>query len=527
MTSVPQISGTFLHRAVRNFLFSGLGTVATFVIGFLFAGLTVRYLGTGRAGFFMALASLTGFNSLLGDFGLGTAAIRRVAELNSQRELSRARKVVGTVSTISSIPVLLIAALILLLFPSVFAWSKLENIHYQDAFWATMFNLAAFVVGTTTNSWRGCYVAIERFDLSSGLSASTALASGLLGIAALILSPTMTAIAVVRFGVTALRAGADGAFLRRILGGVPLPTWAWSEVRPLVRLGGWVYAEGLGAALLGKLNSLVLTTCLGSAALPYYEMPQRFYSQIHGALASQSRFLLPMLAAYGDKSAEKYAGIEDRLRWMVAVGSAVIYGLLALLGVELLTILIGGEFAAAVRIPLYLACLQGFFQAQDIVPYYASYALGVGAPNSVTAILQGGLCAATGLVLIPRLGIMGACLAQMWVIPTLFLHSIWVRRLVDARLPALDWLKVFTSPAVMLLLMIGTASSIRQVLPAGPMSAALAASLGCLLAFAALHLVEGKLLRRNGRWQALTQAAILLIRAVRRRLPVRQGVAAS
>jgi len=88
-------SKSFLDRATRNSLCNGIGTVSNLILGVLFAGFTIRYLGEARAGFFMALTALIGLNAALGDFGLSTPAIRRVAVLNAKGDLPTARRVVG------------------------------------------------------------------------------------------------------------------------------------------------------------------------------------------------------------------------------------------------------------------------------------------------------------------------------------------------------------------------------------------------------------------------------------------------
>jgi len=97
----------------------------------------------------------------------------------------------------------------------------------------------------------------------------------------------------------------------------------------MLGFGGWVYVGSIGQLLLGRANSHILTTFLGSAALPYYEIPQRIFSQAHSALSNQCQFHFPMLATYGDHAALEAKRVENRLRWLMAVLSSIFMGAIA------------------------------------------------------------------------------------------------------------------------------------------------------------------------------------------------------
>lgn len=238
---MAQPNQSFLSRAVRNFLFSGVGTIASLAITFLFAGLTIRYLGIARAGFFMALAALTGLEGFISDLGLGTPAVRRVAALNAAGELRTARTIVGSVSTVTMGSALIVVLPIIVFFPTIFGWSRLDAAYREDAYWATLFTLGSFVMMKIFNTWRATYSALERYGLISVLDTVFGLLSGLSAIAVLMVYPTMTAVAGVRFIVLVLRLIPEVHYIRKFLGGVPWPAWAWGELRPMMSFGGWVY----------------------------------------------------------------------------------------------------------------------------------------------------------------------------------------------------------------------------------------------------------------------------------------------
>lgn len=513
---------SFLARAVRNFLFSSIGTVGTFVIAFLFAGLTIRYLGEARAGYFMAIAALTGLNAFLGDFGLGTPAVRRVATLNAQRDFSTARKVVGSVMTASFFSALLIALPVMLLFPIIFEWAKLDTMYRADAFWATIFLMGGFVLTQVSNPWRATFNALERYGLISGLDTVFGMLTGLLGIAILMILPTMAALAAVRFGVILCRFLVSAYYVRKLIHGPSWPTWAWGEIRPMLGFGGWVYLGAIGRTLLQRIDRLVLITFLGSSALPFYEVPQRIYGQVHGALARQSQFLFPMLASYGEAIAVQARRLDDRLRWFIALASGAAYTVIALIGPDLLGMIVGHDFGLKVKLPVYLMCVQGFFQAQDIVPYYESHAAGFGKPNSVVELTQGVLVVLTAFLLIPQMGYLGASVAQLWIVLMVVLHSIWVRSVVMRGPISFGWMKAYISPFIMIGAWIGVTNLLIQYNSSAPFFY-LAVILGGLFGLSLLILLERYIFIKENRWPTLQKVILFPFRQEFQINPARQS----
>lgn len=514
------VSSPFLARAVRNFIFSSLGTVGIFVVSLLFAGLTIRFLGMQRAGYFMALVALTGLNRFIGNLGLGAPAIMRVAQLNSKGDLRTARDVIGSVCTISLLSSLVIAVPIVILFPTIVRWAKLDAVYQGDAFWATLLTMGTFVLTMATSPWKTTYSALERYDLSSSLNTIFALLTGVCGITILTVLPTMTALASVRFAVSIFRFAMDAFFMRRLLLRIPWPAWAWGEIKPLMRFGGWVYLGNMGILLLGRANSLILTTFLGSAALPYYEVPQRVFVQVDTALNSQSQFLFPMFASYGKNASVHIKRLEDRLQWIMALTSGAVYMGIAFVLPGLLAYIINPEFASIVRLPLYLACIQGFFHAQHIIPYFNSYAMGLGKPYSVIQLVQGILVSLTTFLLIPKIGFIGASTAQLWVIVIAIAHIIWVRRLISPTENMFEWAKAFISPAIMICTWFSITSILDRVMPSAPVYHYIAVSLGGLMGFLLLIVVERSIFPDYQRWTTLKEIVAVLLRKLRKGLGI-------
>jgi O-antigen/teichoic acid export membrane protein len=493
----PRPPGSFFNRAMRNFIFSGFGSVANIVVGLLFVGVTIRYLGNARSGFLMSLAALTGL-------GLDIPVVKRVAFLNTQGDYPTARQIIGSVSVISFFAGLSIAIPIVLFYPTIFRWTRLDESYLNEALWATIFTMITFIISQVTNPWRSTYNAVERFDLVSGLDTTFGILNGLCGLAVLAFFPSMAVLAAARLVVVILRSGVDSLLTSRLLHGIIWPAWNWSEIKLILRFGGWVYIEAVGEILFARINSLIITAFLGSEVLPYYEVPQRFYIQAHRMLLSLSNFLFPMLASFGDNAKEQIHRVEDRLRWLIALASAAMYACIAIIGPAIITQLVTPEFSRIATLPLYLVCISGFFHAQNLLPYLSSHALGIGKPNAILGLVKGGSAALGALFLIPRLGFIGASFAQLTIGLVIVVHIIWVQKIISPGRPIFDWTRSFFSPLMLIITWLIISNALLS--PQSNLGSILAINaMGLAVGFLILIVVEKSIFRDQQRIRILLE----------------------
>jgi len=262
----------------------------------------------------------------------------------------------------------------------------------------------------------------------------------------------MAALAIVSFLIPLIHIVVTIRIVRHLTCGLVLPKWNFSEIRLMFGFGSWAYLGSLSSLLADGLDKIILTTLLGSQSLPYYVLGQKTIRRIHTALAGQSQFLFPMLANQGERVGTVVNQIEDRYRWFVAFLSAMIYGILAMAAYPLLVALIGEEFAKTALLPFTLACLQGYFISQAIVPYYVSWSEGRGAPNAILSLLLGIFIAVTTVLLVPRFGILGASIAQLWAGLLSILWVCWVS-LLGRRFSWQGTFRPLVSPSIALAIM--------------------------------------------------------------------------
>jgi O-antigen/teichoic acid export membrane protein len=419
-----------LQRAIKNGVFSIVTQIVSLVLSLLFAGMTIRYLGNARAGFFMTAGMFLGWIAVAGVGGFRAAAVHRLAVLSAHQDWAASRAVLGTVLSANLALALLLALASVAAFPYLFSWSRLDTAFRNDAWWVVVLGAVGFVVDQGAATLRVLYGAHQRFDVITYTSFAFGLVGNLVRLFVLIRYRTMASVALVNVTVSCAWLMFDLAMTRRLLKGWVLPLWQRAEFRPLVKFGLWAWSGDTVGAIANNLGTLVINYHLGSAPLPYIVYPQRIVGQIHSFFANCSYFLFPTFAAQGEKSVGDIARVEDRLRWFVAAGGWPIYVALILAGPALLTLLAGQEFARHAYPPLVVFCVLFAVNAQNIVYSFSTYAIGriqasVVAENSASL-----LTVLSNLILIPWLGYMGVCWANMWKVPAVLLQSIWSRRLL-------------------------------------------------------------------------------------------------
>ena len=507
-----------LDKTVKNSVFVTAGAVAQFGLSLLFAGLTIRYLGIERAGFFMALQALLGINSLVGGQAFRGAAIQRLASLAGQGDWSACRQVVGTLVTMNAVLGGVLALVLMVSFPWVFPWSKLALTFKEDALWTTVVVALTFFTDQVAGAYRVTYDSRQRFDLVSFNSTVFGFLQNMVRLSVLKLCPTMSAVALGGFVVNLLWLAYDCRLVSNLLSGWVRPSWYWPHLRPMLRLSCWGWLAYTAGFLYDNLDRIVLTSFLGSAALPYYALPHRFALNLHAMLSSQLYFIFPMFAGSAADPKTTIRGVEDRLRWFVSAASCSLFGALALVGPWGMSVLVGSEFAGKATLPLYLACLYGCVHSQQIVYFYSTWAVGSPAPNVVSDAIAAICIIVSACFLIPPLGFIGANVAHLWRLPYIVVHTYWCRRVLGISGTVLSVWRPYMSPILATGAWLAVANLLTLHVPAASVWSAAVGVGSAPIAFLILWLMEERLWPDAARWQTAREAAALLARKFGMRL---------
>ncbi len=446
---------SLLDQSVKNSSYASLGTVLTFVVTILFAGFRIRLLGAERTGYMMLLESVIEMSALIGGFGIGTAALRKIAISHGKNEYPAMRRTMRLALFVNVAVGIVVFVISAVAFNVIFRWSRTNSAYYTDAHITTLLLGFLFLIRQLSATYEMSFSAFQRYDILSGMQFVFGLLNGAGGLLILKLSPHMSSLALFSVLLFSSRLLVDVNLVKRLIPGrLLLPKWDLAELRTMLHFSGWTYLTSLSMILMNGLDKIVLTAYLGSSSLPYYVIGQRIVSQVHTFLAGQSQFLFPMLAGQGQQTREIVKNVEDRLRWFMAFISAVIYSILASFAWLLLTKLVGPQFAQIAFLPFLLACLQGFFHAQGIVPYHISWAQGKGAPNAFYVLFIGVMVTTTTILLTPTMGILGASLAQLWHGAASLLLILWVLHDMG-KIDIFKVIRPFLSPLLIMALWFG------------------------------------------------------------------------
>lgn len=506
-----------LSLTVSHSAYSLIGTLSVFAVSLLFAGFTIRYLGQERAGYFITLGAVLSLSQISGGLGISNPALRRMSELHARGELDLSRQIAGSVLCVNVTLGSLAGVCTVALFPRIFDWSRLPGGYRREAMWGTLFVAACFVVDQAGISYRLVYPACQRQDIRALSMSCVGIVGGILRILCLKWFPNMAAAGLATLAASVFWLMLDINLTRRLLGGWVVPAWVGREIRPMFQFALWENVQAVGIYATTTADKVIVTAFLGSGALPAYAIAQRFFSQIHSALAQQFSFMFPLLAGAGDEVFDVIARIQDRARWFLAAAGALFYAGLFQVGPTALRLLVGPEFAESARWPVYLVSVQGVFFALAIANFYLLYAAGNGAHNALFNVGNGlGICL-LAVLLIPRYGYLGASIAQLFVLLSATLYVLSSRRALKLQVSVVDYLTAYCSP-LCLFVISGGASLLLRKWTEGSLGACLVATIISVCAgLAGLIGIEQVFFRERRRLATVYDAVGILVARCRRR----------
>ncbi len=441
-----------LKKAIRNSSFVTIGQVVNLLLGLLFAGMTIRYLGTAVAGFFIIASSILVWAQMAGGGSFQGPSILKLAQYFVEKDWQRSKDLLRTVTSANLIISLPFALASIIAFPILFSWSRLELGYREDALIVVILISLSFVLEQWSFGLKAVYEGHNRFDISSYNSIFFGIAGNLAKLGILIIFRSMVELALVSLIISSLKMMTDTIIVRHLIGSVIIPGWKKGVLRPLMSFGIWSWIGNTSNVIFYNLTNLLVARSLGSSALTYVALPQNIVFQIGSFISSSAYFLFPTLAAQGNSVQKDIIRIEDRMRWFINLISFAIYGGLFLAGPWFLRIIVTQDYAVKAFLPLAIYCLFGIASTQTLVNTFSTMALGRINANVLTGLFVSILALVTTVVLLPKVGYIGICIAQLWNIPGTVLHTIWSRKIMGLEKSAVKAWQPLFSPAIGFLL---------------------------------------------------------------------------
>jgi len=203
--------------------------------------------------------------------------------------------------------------------------------------------------------------------------------------------------------------------LRRYFATIPLrPHFRSTETRTLLRMGGFVWLQELGAVVFGQFDRILLGVWLGALSVAPYSLCVQFAQPIYGLNASGLHFLFPYLSARSStiSSADLKRSILKAFccnLLLVAFGAAA----LLLLGNRLIKLWAGdavAQIAANILIPIVLStALMGL----SVTGTYAMQALGRFRDVALLSLASRATMLLIMIELIRHMGLQGLAISRL------------------------------------------------------------------------------------------------------------------
>jgi O-antigen/teichoic acid export membrane protein len=420
-----------LKLAVKNSFYGMLGQLVVAVLGLVFAGMTIKYLGVERAGFFILISSMLGVVQMAGGGVFHAPAVQKIAKLSSQKK-NNFHEIIRTVISANILVGLPFVLAVIFIFPTLFSWSQLDEIYRYNSQIVVLFVAVAFILNQYSSGLTAVYEGLQRFNIVAILKIIFGVFGNLAKLITLIYFSDMISLAFVIFSVSFVRLLIDILLVYKLTGVGVFPGWSWDALKPLLKFGFWNWLTNTGNVIFINVTGIILTKNLGSAALAYVSLPQTIILQLGGLIISSVYFIFPAFAGEGKLINEKIKSIEDRVRWFISLITFTVYTGLFLAGTQLLTHLVDSSYAELALMPLLLFCIYGIIWAQEI--FYVFTIMSTGKNLHIGAIVHITTTAAilvASVLLIPRVGYIGVPLAFLFKLIGVVWLAIWSRRILN------------------------------------------------------------------------------------------------
>jgi O-antigen/teichoic acid export membrane protein len=220
-------------------------------------------------------------------------------------------------------------------------------------------------------SFRGMLEAAQRFDLATGIKATSSMATFLVPLGGVIagwdLPVMLTVLLVVRAILLGLLVLATLRTLPIVRGRSRRSDGA---LRRLFTFGGWVTTSGLASLALTHADRLIIGSMLGAAAVGYYSIPQEIIGRLGVISGGLAGVLFPAFSTFlGRQDAARLRNLFGRAVKYMLLSSGLIFGLAAALAPDILRLWVGRSVAQQSAPVLRLLAIGAAAQFLGIVPY--------------------------------------------------------------------------------------------------------------------------------------------------------------
>ncbi len=409
MTSVSHGSA-FMGKTVSNSIWNVGGLLVSILLVFLTMPWILRMLGTERYGVFTILTSML-VPLGLANLSLGQATIKYVAESYGKGAQEEAGTYVRT-TLLFNIGVGAVGSLVLVLFAHKLVIG-IFNIAAPDQplaeiclYWIA----AAWSVNQISTTYNAVPAAIQRYDLVSIGTVIFTVFNTCLGLAVLALGGNLLSFVQAFFASQVI--GMIGWYFlaRRLMPGISLaPRWDGRAFHRSFRFGFWQTVAQVGGLAASQADKYVIGILLPMSALGLYSIALQVEQRAYMVVYKVSEVLFPTFShIQGEENRRREGLAVMRSSWLLSTLAATLLVPVVIWSQEFLRLWLRDLATTEASRVLQVITLAGLLGSGTNACIF--YLMGIGKTTwcAVNSILTGAVVLAGSLLLVPKLGLVGA-----------------------------------------------------------------------------------------------------------------------
>jgi O-antigen/teichoic acid export membrane protein len=474
------------HKVISNAIYN-------LIPQFWFLGLTVfstpfvlHRLGVEAYGILSIITVVAGYLAFL-DLGLNVAVIRFIAAHDAKGERDEINRITATALAVFSVMAMLAGGAMLVSADGLARLLSVPEPMQHDAALALRLGGISFGLNLVMGVFSAVPRALQRFDVVNALNVVIGtlqigvtvvlLMFGWGLLAVMVWSCVLSAASLIVYAITA----------KKILPTTSLrPRFEAEKFRELYRFSGFVMISNFTGVAAGHSEKLLLGGLAPIAQVTFYTVPFNIVSRVQMLIPSNLfAVLFPAFSAMS--VTDKRETIQEaylRAFKFILLAVAPVTILLVFFGSDLLRVWIDGEMARNGGPPLAVLAVAVFINAPAWVSVTMGQSLGRPALVAAAQVVHLLVLIASGLILVPHYGALGAALA--WLAGNLVGIPVLVL-LINRRVLELGVARMLREAVARPLIVTALASALAVALKplvAGPVSLALIAAAVALVCLA-------------------------------------------
>jgi O-antigen/teichoic acid export membrane protein len=423
--------GKLAEKTVKNSIYSVLEFGWPILLAILVTPFIVKKLGVDAYGVWALVSVVLGFFALL-DLGIGTAAIKYIAQGYGEKDFEGINKIIN--STLFVFFIIGSAGAVIIFVLTIPLVTKILNIPKN------LVNVAEFAfylasLGFLFNMINGVFAcvpkAVQKYHISTTISLIIGTLSSVLTVLLLYLGFGLKGIIVLSLAISFLSLFIYIKVDKKILPKLIIrPVFDKKTFFMLFKYGIVVLATTVSGLIVLQLDKFLIGVTLSMAMVTFYVVPGNIAFKISGLTAAMVGVVLPVSSALqGTNQTEKIKSLYFKGTKFILIIITAISVPLLVFSHRFLFYWMGSDFAKQSSVVMMLLVATYYILSLNAVPWNISYGLGKIKMNAVffgiIAFLNIGLL----LILIKPFGILGAAwaylLSVIFIVP---LNIVYIER---------------------------------------------------------------------------------------------------